>query len=270
MENVFQSIILGLVQGLGEFLPISSSGHLVLTPWILGFSDPGLVFDVALHGGTLVAVVAYFWKDWINILKLAFQNNSKFQIPNSKVNYSSNFLWFLVAATIPGILAGIFLEKAAETFFRNPLLIAFNLFFFGLLLFLFDKYGKKKKNVGKIDLRDAVIIGLSQALAIMPGVSRSGITITTALGRGFDRVASARFSFLLATPIIFGATVYKLPELFQGGISAGFWIGTLVAALSGYLAIKYLIKFVEKVSYKIFFWYRLALALAIAIFYFYI
>ncbi len=262
MENIFQSIILGLVQGLGEFLPISSSGHLVITPWILNFSDPGLAFDVALHTGTLLAVLVYFWKDWKKIFMLAFLGKEK---ENS--DYDKNILWLLTVATIPGILAGVFLERAAETLFRNPLLIAFTLLFFGLLLFVFDKYSPKEKSIKNIKLSDAVVIGLSQALAIVPGVSRSGITITTALSRGFERVASARFSFLLATPIIFGATVYKLPELLQREITIEFWVGVFVSALSGYLAIKYLIKFVEKVSYKIFFWYRLVLAFLIVGFY---
>jgi undecaprenyl-diphosphatase len=260
--DIAQSIIYGIVQGLGEFLPISSTAHLVLVPFLTGWEDPGLAFDVALHAGTLLAVVAFFWKDWIKIFKLVFLRNEKSE------EYNKNILWLIVLATIPGALAGFFLEDYASTVFRSPEVIVFTLIFFGLLLYLLDKYAKQRKGIRKLDLKDALIIGLSQAVAIIPGVSRSGATITAGRALGFDRVSSARFSFLLSTPIIFGATMNQLPELMKTGISGAVMVGIAISAISGYLAIKYLIRFVQNSSYKVFFYYRLALALAIVSFLF--
>jgi len=262
--TLFQAIILGLVQGLGEFLPISSSGHLIIFPWLFNFPDPGLSFDVALHLGTLIAIVSFFWKDFLDILKMAFQNgNRKSEIGNRK--YGKNTLWLLVIATIPGALFGLLLEKQAETIFRNPLLIAGTLTMAGLVLYLADKYAQHKRDINNITKKDAIIIGLSQAFAIIPGISRAGATITSGLFLGLGRESAARFSFLLSAPIIFGATVIKFPDFVQSGVGLIEIIGIITAALSGYLAIAWLLKFVEKVSYKVFFWYRLILALIIII-----
>lgn len=265
--SIWHSIILGLVQGLGEFLPISSSGHLVLAPWLLGFSDPGLSFDVALHAGTLIAVLLYFWKDISDILKLGL--GRKVRTLEGEKSYDSRTLWLLALATIPGVLAGFFFEQKAETVFRSPLLIAGTLSLAGLLLYLADRFSRFRKDFGTITWKDALLIGFSQALAIIPGVSRSGATITAGLSLGLDRVSAARFSFLLSAPIIFGATVLRFPDIFRNGLGFSEIIGMIVAALSGYLAIKYLIKFVERTSYRIFFWYRLVLAGIILAFYFF-
>ncbi len=273
-SDIFQSIILGIVQGLGEFLPISSTAHLILTPYFFGWEDPGLSFDVALHIGTLVAVVAFFWTDWVAIFKSAVSNLKQGDQKNSLTAYpdrskvsNKNLLWFLIVATIPGVLAGYFLEEKAETVFRNSVVIAITLAAFGLILYLVDKYVQHKKDINKVSLKDSIIIGLSQAIAIIPGVSRSGATITAGLLTGLDRVSAARFSFLLSTPIIFGAAVLKMPYLIREGIDMPIVIGVVVSAISGYLAIKYLLKFVEKASYAVFFWYRLALAIIIIAFY---
>lgn len=263
-NNIFQAIILGLVQGLGEFLPISSSGHLVIVPWLFGFSDPGLAFDVALHAGTLIAVLAYFWRDIIEIIKIAFLKNYKLQT----INYKPQTLWLLALATIPGVLAGYFLESQAETIFRNPMLVAGALALAGWILYMADKHIKHRKNLNEIGWKESLAIGLSQAVAIIPGVSRSGATITAGLFAGLDRKSAARFSFLLSAPIIFGATFLKFPNLLKNGLNAMIVVGIIVSAVSGYLAIKYLIKFVEKTSYKIFFWYRIILALIIALAFF--
>jgi undecaprenyl-diphosphatase len=286
MESL-QAIILGLVQGLGEFLPISSTAHLILAPYFFGWKDPGLDFDVALHAGTLIAVVGFFWRDWIEILKLGLQEISNFkfliskQIPitndplrqsfseasqiSKKYQYTPQTLWLLIVATIPGVLAGYFLEAKAETIFRSPLIIAGTLFLAGLILYLADKYLQQRKNLREVNWKDSLIIGLSQAVAIIPGVSRSGATITAGLFLGLSRQNAARFSFLLSTPIILGATVFKLPELLQSGISWPIILGIFVSALSGYLAIKYLLLFIEKVGYGVFFWYRILLALVIVL-----
>jgi undecaprenyl-diphosphatase len=263
--EILEYLFLGLVQGLGEFLPISSTAHLILVPYFFGWQDPGLAFDVALHLGTLIAVVSFFWKDWLNIFKLALENKSKIQF-DQKNDFNEKTLWLLVLATLPGILAGYFLEARAETIFRSPLIIAATLFSLGLVLYLADKYLQHKKSIKQINWKDVLVIGFSQAVAIIPGVSRSGATITAGLFLGLSRQSAARFSFLLSTPIILGATIFKLPELFQSGINWAIILGVLVSAISGYLAIKYLLLFIEKIGYGIFFWYRTLLALAIVLF----
>ncbi|HBI16568.1 MAG: Undecaprenyl-diphosphatase [Candidatus Moranbacteria bacterium GW2011_GWF2_34_56] len=256
--DFIQSITLGIVQGLGEFLPISSTAHLILVPFFTGWEDPGLAFDVAMHAGTLLAVIAYFWRDWLDIFKLAFWGKNY-----KSEKYNSNILWLLVIGTIPGALIGFSLEDLVDGIFRNPYLIAFTLSLFGLILFLLDKYASHKRELDKINLKDVLIIGLAQAVAIVPGVSRSGATISAGLALGLSRVSAARFSFLLSTPIIFGATLSQTPDLIRGGIDSVLIIGIIFSAFSGYLAIKYLIKFVENYSYKVFFWYRLLLAFII-------
>ncbi len=258
--EIFQATILGIVQGLTEFFPISSSAHLVLVPHFFGWEDPGLTFDVALHFGTLVAVVAYFRRDLIAILKLKIKN----QNGKEPKRYPDNMLNLLIIATIPGALAGYYFNDQAETIFRHPLLIAGTLSLFGFLLFLADKKSKKSRSSNEINRIDAMIIGLVQAAAILPGVSRSGMTITAGLFRGLDRKSAARFSFLLSVPIIFGATLFSAKDFFGMDVGIAEIAGIIAAALSGYLAIAGLIKFIEKTSYKIFFWYRLALALLIA------
>jgi undecaprenyl-diphosphatase len=267
VNNILQPIILGLVQGLGEFLPISSSGHLILVPWIFNFPDPGLAFDVALHGGTLIAVVAYFWRDWLEIIAVAFRRNNIFSDKTVEPEYNSKTLWLLVIATIPGVIIGVLLEKQAETVFRNPLLVAFTLFLMGAVLYLVDRYARGKKSVSQLRWSDSIWIGLSQAVAIIPGVSRSGATITAGRAIGASRRTAARFSFLLATPIILGATLKELPTLLHSGLDSALIIGMLVAAVSGFLSIKYLLKFIDRYGYQIFFWYRLALAVLIIIVY---
>ncbi len=257
--HVLQALFLGVIQGLSEFLPISSSGHLVLLPWVFDFPDPGLSFDVALHAGTLVAVLGYFWRDWCNI----------FRIRNDMPEYRAlpNAIIFLVAATIPGAIAGLLFEKQAETIFRSPLLIASTLFIFGGVLLIADMRGKKARLLQEISLKDALVIGCAQALAIVPGVSRSGITITAGLFRGMTRASSARFSFLLSTPIIFAALLANVQSIASAGITAPFLVGVISSAISGYAAIFFLIRFVERASYRIFFWYRTALAVLIVFFF---
>lgn len=262
--DVFQAIILGIVQGLTEFLPISSSGHLVLIPWFFGWEDPGLAFDVALHFGTLIAVVAYFWKDLIVIIKNGFRKDNEIKEDNlndkENTEYPKNLLWFLAIATIPGVLAGYFFESQAETVFRSPLVIVFSLSIGGFLLYWADRRLKNSKPLRKITIKNIIFIGLAQALAIIPGVSRSGITMTAGLFSNFNRIAVAKFSFLMSIPVIFGAFIYKFSDFVEAGIGVKEIVGIIVAATSGYLAIAGLIKFIEKTSYKIFFWYRLGLA----------
>jgi len=260
--EIIQSIFLGIAQGLGEFLPISSTAHLTILPYLWDFNDPGLAYDVALHLGTLVAVLTFFWRDWVDILNLTLHKKK------SSKRYNSKTLWFLIIATIPGVLAGLCLDDWAETVFRSPLIIASALFVFGLILYLVDRYFSTKKDLGKITWGNAIIIGVAQAIAIIPGVSRSGVTITAGRFLGLDRMSAARFSFLLSTPIIFGAATLKINYFLENITDLNLIVGILASAVSGFLAIKYLLKFVEKYSYAVFFWYRLILAGIILIVYF--
>ena len=259
--TIFQATILGIVQGLGEFLPISSSAHLIIVPWLFKFPDPGLTFDVALHFGTLIAVVLYFWKDWLEIIALAFGLKQTQDSDRTK-NYSKNTLWLLVVATIPGAIFGFLFEKQAETIFRSPLLIAGTLTLAGLILYWLDRTGEKNRGFGKISYRDALLIGISQAIAVIPGISRSGATISTGLALKLDRLSAARFSFLMSAPIILGATILKFHDLLRNFTVIEF-AAVLSSAIFGLLAIAGLLKFVERVSYKVFFWYRLALSIII-------
>lgn len=275
MNEILQSIILGVIQGLGEFLPISSTAHLILIPYFFNWKDPGLAFNVALHAGTLIAVLFYFWRDWLFIIKYSFNNKIIDKIidkiikdKDKKVKiYNKNFFYLLIIATIPGVLAGYFLEEKVETILRHPLIIAFTLSFVGFILYFVDRFMKHKKNIAEINFLEAFLIGLAQAIAIIPGVSRSGATIAAGLTMGLNRMEAARFSFLMSTPIIFGATIFKIDYLFYN-FNIAIFSGIVVSALSGYLAIKCLIKFVEKSSYAVFFWYRLMLAVIIVIVYF--
>lgn len=268
--SIFQSIVLGILQGLGEFLPISSTAHLILVPWFFGWSDPGLSFDVALHLGTLIAVIWFFWRDWLIVFQLAFRkiSNFKFKILNSAEKYSPQQLWLLIIASVPGAIFGMFFDSKAEAAFRNPLLIALTLSVVGLILFLVDKYATHRKELSKMTKVDAFWIGLSQAIAIIPGVSRSGATMTTGLFLGFSREQAARFSFLLSTPIIFGAAIVKVPHLLKAGIDVSILFGILASAITGYFAIKYMLRFIQKVGYGPFFWYRMALAAIVLVVYF--
>lgn len=259
--DLSQSIILGITQGITEFLPISSSGHLILVPKIFGWNDPGLSFTVALHWGTLFSVITYFYKDWVKIFKNAFVHAD-----NTDHNNQNKILYFIAIATIPGALAGYFLENFAETIFRNTALVSYALIAAGIILYFADKLGAKNRETHDITLKTALIIGLSQALAIIPGISRSGITITAALFIGLSGKDAAHFSFLLATPIIMGAGIIKLPDIFNSGIDGLFIAGFLSSAIAGFLSIQWLLKYAQTKSYFIFAIYRLLLGLMFLIF----
>jgi undecaprenyl-diphosphatase len=256
--SLLQSVILGFFQGLGEFLPISSSAHLVLIPWLFRWTDPGLTFDIALHLGTLLAVVIYFWKDW---LKLVTKGLTDVRSTDGRL------FWYLVVATIPGAIAGFLLEKKAETLFRSPLLIAVMLILAGGLLYWVDRKTAKTIEMTKITFRTSVMIGLSQALAIIPGVSRSGITLTVGLMMGLTREAAARFTFLLSTPIIFGAALVKLPYIVTNPslITMNFMSGMLVSFVTGIASIGFLLRYVRTKSFLPFAWYRFILGLLVIV-----
>ena len=255
-----QAILLGIVQGLGEFLPISSSGHLIVVPWLLGWEDHGLAFDVALHLGTLLAVVAAFARDWWTLLGSGLRcllKGRPFEEQGART------LWRLVLASVPGGLIGLLLDHWAETTFRAPLLVAFNMALLGLVLLLADRKASASGGA-EVSTRDALLIGLAQAAAIVPGVSRSGATISAALVLGYERREAARFSFLLATPITLGAVLVKVPKLMAaGGGGAVLAWGMATAALFGVLAIVFLLRFVRTSSYRPFVYYRWAFALVV-------
>ena len=256
---VSHAIILGIIQGLTEALPISSSAHLVIVPWIVKWHYQGLSFDVALHIGTAMAFIVYFFKDWMGMISSAFTRDRIFR---------NNIFWFIVIATIPGALVGLILEKKAETVFRSPLLIAAMLLIFAVILWLADHLGKKQKSMEQVDLKTAFVIGLAQAIAIIPGVSRSGITMTAGLFKGLSRETAAKFSFLLATPIIIAAGVLKLSKLHASDLNVAFWAGVISSAISGFIGIKFLLNFVKRSNLNIFVFYRIVLAVTILVIFF--
>ena len=263
---MLHALVLGLVQGLGEFLPISSSAHLILVPWLFNWADPGLGFDVALHWGTLVAVIVYFRND-IVLLFRGFWHSLFSSTRDLQNNIYQKLSWLLIIASVPAAVIGKLLETQAEHAFRAPLLIAATMAVFGIVLWIADKAGQKQKNLDHISRADALILGLSQAIAVIPGVSRSGATMTAGLLRGFTRADAARFSFLMSIPIIFGAGLLKLPHFHDGVTTAELIVGFVAAAVSGFLAIRYLLRYLSSHSFKIFVWYRLALAALIILVY---
>jgi undecaprenyl-diphosphatase len=252
------AFVLGILQGLGEFLPISSSGHLIVAPWLFGWPDSGLAFDVALHLGTLAAVATAFWRDWLRLLGAGLRglrSGRPLDDPDSRL------LVYLAIATVPGAVAGKLLEAWAESTFRSPALVAAMMCAMGVLLFLADRRANRVAGDEHVSFRDALLIGASQALAIVPGTSRSGVTISTALFLGHRREAAARFSFLLALPITAGAALLKVPQLFRSGAETGpVLLGMLAAAVSGFLAIRLLLSYVRTRSYLPFVVYRFAFA----------
>jgi undecaprenyl-diphosphatase len=229
---------------------------LILTPWFFGWPDPGLTFDVALHVGTLVAVALYFWRDWVSLLRAA----PRLRSPDGRL------FWLLLLGAIPGGIAGVLLDDLAEQALRAPLLIAVTLSTMGLALFAADRWGRRDRTeLRTIGVVDVALIGIAQALAIVPGVSRSGITIAVARARGIERTTAARFSFLLGTPIIAGAALFKLRRLIEtpAAINGPFLAGIATAAIIGALSISLLLRYVRQAGLSIFVVYRLLLALLV-------
>ena len=261
---IYQAVVLAIVQGLTEVLPISSTAHLALFPWLLGWKDPGLTYDVALHFGTLVAVLAYFWRPWVDMLSAA---SGLGPAENPQTAENRRLFWFLAISTVPAGLAGWLFESAAENRLRHPQVIATALIVVGLLMWVGEHGKTPKTTLRQVGLVDSLLVGLAQALAVIPGVSRSGATMTAALFRGVNRETSARFSFLLSTPIIGGAALKKGVELLHQGIPPEmrlpFLVGILVAGISGYLVIAWLIRYLERGTFKIFVVYRVALGVVV-------
>lgn len=256
--TVFDAVLLGLLQALGEFLPISSSAHLVLLPFFRGEAYQGIAFDVMLHVATLLAVLLYFAKDWFQIIK---DGLTRPRTPQGKT------LWYLALGTVPAGIAGFLLQDWAETVFRNPAMIAVCLMVFAVVLYLADRKAGSQKGTD-LTLKTVFLIGCAQALAIMPGVSRSGITITAALLLGLSRSASARVSFLLSAPIIGGAAVLELHNLSWADVNAPFVWGFVSAFLGALFVIGFLMKYIKTHSFNVFVVYRLLLGAAIIGYYF--
>jgi undecaprenyl-diphosphatase len=257
---LLHAIVLGIVQGLTEFLPISSSAHLIIIPWILGWEDGGLTFDVALHAGTLVAVLLFFFRDWVQIIGHGFGLRIGRDPALAK---NRGLLWLLAAGTIPGAIAGFLFEKQADAALRSPFIIATAAIVVGLIMWLADSSGRKQKDISHVSIVDALTIGFAQALAIIPGVSRSGVTISAGLFRNFDRSAAARFSFLLSTPIIAGACAKKFWDLHkhEGGLPpdmhTAFVAGIIASAITGCITIAFFLNFLRRRSLSLFVWYRI-------------
>lgn len=252
--SIFEAIILGLVQGLTEFIPVSSSGHLVLLHHLFGETEAGLAFDVALHIGTLTALVIFFYKEILLLLQGIFGRNDHKRLS-----------WLIVAATIPAVFAGLLLKGAAETTFRSVNLVAINLIVVAFIMLAAERYAKryvKKTPLHRVRPSQAMTIGMAQALALVPGVSRSGSTITAGIFAGLDRVAATRFSFLLAIPATFGAV---LKTMIDGGAEslsgepAIIAAGIVSALLSGLFAIRFLIRYLARHDLSVFAYYRIFL-----------
>jgi undecaprenyl-diphosphatase len=261
---VWQAVVYGVVQGLAEFLPISSSAHLTLLPWMFGWEDPGLAFDVALHWGTLAAVLAVFWKDWIRLFGAGLTGRG--------AETDRRLFWGLVISALPAAVIGKLLDKWAESNLRAPLLIACTMAVLGLILWYADRVGQKSRDLTQMTIPRAFSIGVAQAAALVPGVSRSGATISLGLLEDFTRDEIARFSFLMSTPIIFGAGLLKLPKMVhdmragEGDLTwAALAAGFVASAVVGAAVIRWMLDYLRRRTYAAFAWYRLAVAALVVV-----
>ena len=270
MDLLIQALIMGIVQGLTEFLPVSSSGHLVIVPWLFGWDDAfitSLAFSVMLHLGTLVALLVYFREDWLRLIPAGFatiRDRSFRGDPDRKL------AWLLVAATIPAALVGFLFNDLFEDTVRQVGLVAVTLIVGGVILWLADHLGARTKGVGDVTFPIAIGIGAAQALALIPGISRSGISISAGRIAGLDREAAARFAFLMATPITAGAIVFEARKLISGeaGVTvelAPLLVGLVASLLAGLLAIRFMLDYLRTRSLDVFVWYRFGLAAVVIV-----
>ena len=278
---IYQAVVLAIVQGLAEFIPVSSSGHLIIVRRLLGWNELSpaheLTFDVALHFGTLLSLLIYFRRTWVQIIRAAFggevvrfseSTGSDRNLTPDEQREERLLLWFMVIATIPGAIAGKLLEHSAEEYFREHIyLIAGALIVVALFMWWGEKISRLTKPLTGISLIDAIIVGCAQATALIPGVSRSGATITAGLFRDMTREAAVRFSFLLSTPIIAGAALLKAHELRKEGLPhamhAPFLVGVLISAIVGYAAIVWLIRYLQANSLRVFIIYRIVVGVIV-------
>ncbi len=255
--SIEQIIVLAVVQGITEFLPISSSGHLILIPYLTGWPDQGQFTDVMVHMGTLLAILIYFWRDVLGMIK------GGFELLRGKMTEEGRLALFIVIATLPAIAFGLFLKQLGITDLERSVgLVAFNTFFYGIVMLVGDSWGKQDRTIHDMTLKSALVIGCAQALALIPGTSRSGITMTAARFLGFDRPDCARFSFLLGIPAILGAGVLTIGDALAAGdtISSDSIICAGLTFLTGLAAIAFLMALVKKVSFLPYVIYRMILA----------
>ncbi|HEY2843247.1 MAG TPA: undecaprenyl-diphosphatase UppP [Bryobacteraceae bacterium] len=257
---LLHAIILGIIQGLTEFLPVSSSAHLALIPWLLGWNDQGLSFDIALHVGTVAAVIVYFFRDWVQVIAQGF--GLRFG-SDPALRRNPKLLWFLVLGSVPAGIAGLLVKDLAENVWRNnQYLIGTMLIAVGLFMWWADRQGSRRKDLGGVSALDSLTIGVAQALALVPGVSRSGITICAGLLRDLDRASAARFSFLLATPAIAGAAAKDAWDLMRHGngippdLRTALIVGVVASAITGALTIQFFLNYLRHRSLSFFVWYR--------------
>jgi undecaprenyl-diphosphatase len=244
--NIIQALVLGIIQGATEFIPISSSGHLVLVPWFFNWPEPGLVFDTIVHWGTLLAILAVFWRDILALVRAWTGSLVERNLDQTEARLA----WLIIVGTLPAALMGFFLEDFFESLFSSPGRVAVLLLVTGAILTISERLGKRQRSLGDLGWLDSLLIGLAQGLAIAPGISRSGATMAMGLLRGVKREAAARYSFLLSTPIIFGAGLLQLVDLLQAGAGGANWlsliIGFLAAAISGYVCIRFLLAYLQR------------------------
>ncbi len=268
--DLFQALILGIVQGLTEFIPISSSAHLIVVPWLFGWQDPGLAFDVALHLGTLVALLWFFASDWMRLMRAGVTSLVERKIGD---DVDRRLAWLIVIGCIPGALVGVLAESKIEEVFHQPnaphnsvpmIAMGIVIALLGAALFIAERTARHLRELNALSLQDAIIIGIAQSFALFPGVSRSGATITAGLFLNLTRETAARFSFLLSAPIIAGAGAKSVFDLVRDGIAQSelifFGVGFFAAMISGYFCIKFLLRFLQRNSTDVFVYYRWLLA----------
>jgi undecaprenyl-diphosphatase len=273
--SLFHAVVLAVVQGLTEFLPVSSSAHLILIPWLLHWPDGGMAFDVALHAGTLFAVILYFLGTWVSLTLNGLGIRYPAAATEQQFRLNQRLFWFLVAGTIPGAVVGFLFEGFIDRTLRNPALIACALIALGLVMAAADSISRLDRHMEQVTLNDSLIVGSAQALALFPGVSRSGITIVAGLWRNMTRETAARFSFLLATPLIAGAALKEVPELLRlrhtGAIDISLstiFISIAVSAIVGYAVIAFFLRYLQTRTLKIFVVYRIAFGIVVLLVWF--
>ncbi len=259
--NIIQALILGIIQGLTELLPISSSAHLTIIPWMFGWTNSEIfkidfqAFDVALHFGTLLAIIIFFFKDWIKLIIGGYN-----QVVKKEKTFEGRMFWYLVIATIPGGIIGLLLDKFAGNVLETPIIIALALIIMGIILYIVDKKSKSNIKYENMNFKQTFLIGFSQCLAFIPGVSRSGVTMTTGRLMGIERESVAKYTFLLSTPIVFAATILKFKDFV---FSIPFFVGIFASFLVGIFVIKFLLEYLKKGSFKIFAIYRIIFGIII-------
>jgi len=270
--SLLQAIILALIQAFTEFLPVSSTAHLTLFPWLLGWPDPGLSFDVALHAGTLAAVLLYFFEDWLTLVICGLGGKYPTNAPAEEVAQHRKLFWYMVIGTIPAAILGKLFHHYIEDELRQPMIIGASLVLVALLMWWADRRTTLTRKLEQSNLGDGVAVGAAQALALWPGVSRSGITITAGLFRNFTREAATRFSFLLSAPVIAGAVLTELPKLIKmhraGGLDlplSTLAISILVSAVAGYFVIAFFLRYLQTRTLQVFVVYRLVFGIIVLV-----